>query len=444
MKNIIQKLKTIIAFYSTDIWKLSPEKEQQLSFINKIIRLLIVGWRRFTSKGCMQKASALTYYSLLSIVPVVAMVFGIAKGFGFEKILEQMLLEKFADKKDMLLQVFEFANSLLSNTHGGMIAGIGLVVLFWSVMKVLTNVEITLNDIWDVKAHRSIPRKVSDYFSIMFLAPVLLIISNSATLYISNAVPMLISKIPVLNHSVGLVIFAFKILPFSLVWLGFGIIYMIMPNTKVTFKSAIIGGMIAGIIFQLVQWVYIRFQVGVASYNAIYGSFAALPLFLIWLQLSWFIVLLGASVSQIVQHGANAEYDRDDIAISHEQKQQLSLWITYLIVKAFESGGKPVNVKQISLDAKVNFFLMKTILRRLEHARIITRVHTTDKDVFLYQPAISTNILTTFHFEESFDSVGEHSIEIANNTDFEKVEGFLKERQSFFKSSKMNILIKDL
>lgn len=444
MKKIIQTIKEVITFYKTDIWKLSPEKEQELTLINKIIRLLIVGWRRFTSKGCMQKASALTYYSLLSIVPVVAMIFGIAKGFGFEKILEEMLLEKFADKKPMFLQVFEFSNSLLSNTHGGMIAGIGLVVLFWSVMKVLTNVEMTLNDIWDVKAQRSIPRKVSDYFSIMFLAPVLLIISNSATLYISNAVPMLISKIPLLNHSIGLVIFAFKILPFSLVWLGFAIIYMIMPNTKVTFKSAIIGGIIAGIIFQLVQWVYIRFQVGVASYNAIYGSFAALPLFLIWLQLSWFIVLLGASVSQIVQHGANLEYDRDDIAISHEQKQQLSLWITYLIVKTFESGGKPVNVKQISLEAKVSFFLLKTILRRLEHANIVSRVHTTDKEVYLYQPAISTNMLTTFHFEESFDSVGEHTIEIANNTDFDKVEGFLKERQQFFKTSKMNILIKDL
>ena len=444
MNKGIQIIKRKISFYKTDIWSLSSEKEQDLIFIDRLIRLLIVGVRRFISKGCMQKASALTYYSLLSIVPVVAMVFGIAKGFGFDKVLEEMLLDKFADRKPMLLQVFDFANSLLSNTRGGMIAGIGLVMLFWSVMKVLTNVEITLNDIWDVKAHRSISRKVSDYFSIMFLAPVLIIISNSITLYISHAVPMLISKIPVLNHAVGLVIFAFKLLPFSLVWLGFAIIYIIMPNTKVTFKSAIIGGIIGGVIFQIVQWGYIRFQVGVASYNAIYGSFAALPLFLIWLQLSWFIVLLGASVSQIVQNGSSSEYDQDDIVISYEQKLQLSLWITYIIVTNFEKGGKPVNVKEISKEVKINFFLMRTILRRLEQAHIITRVHTTDKDSFLYQPATSTNLLTTFYFEEAFDSAGENAIEISNNKDFRKVEAFLKERQAFLKTSKLNILIKDL
>jgi len=444
MNKLIQIIKRKISFYTIDIWSLPPEKEQDLIFIDRLIRLLIVGVRRFISKGCMQKASALTYYSLLSIVPVVAMVFGIAKGFGFDKVLEEMLLDKFADRKPMLLQVFDFANSLLSNTRGGMIAGIGLVMLFWSVMKVLTNVEITLNDIWDVKAHRSISRKVSDYFSIMFLAPVLIIISNSITLYISHAVPMLISKIPVLNHAVGLVIFAFKLLPFSLVWLGFAIIYIIMPNTKVTFKSAIIGGIIGGIIFQIVQWGYIRFQVGVASYNAIYGSFAALPLFLIWLQLSWFIVLLGASVSQIVQNGSSSEYDQDDIVISYEQKLQLSLWITYIIITNFENGGKPVNVKEISKEVKINFFLMRTILRRLEQAHIITRVHTTDKDSFLYQPAISTNLLTTFYFEEAFYSAGENNVEISNNKDFRKVEAFLKERQAFLKTSKMNILIKDL
>jgi len=444
MKNSIQKIKSAITFYTNDIWRLSPEKEQKLSLINRIIRLLIVGWRRFTTKGCMQKASALTYYSLLSVVPVVAMIFGIAKGFGFEKILEKMLLEKFADKEAILMQVFDFSNSLLSNTHGGMIAGIGLIVLFWSVMKVLNNVEMTLNDIWDVKAQRSIPRMVSDYFSIMFLAPVLLIISNSATLYISTAVPMIISKIPVLSHSVGLVIFLFKLLPFSLVWLGFAIIYMIMPNTKVTFKAAFIGGVISGIIFQLIQWVYIRFQIGVASYNAIYGSFAALPLFLIWLQLSWFVVLLGASVSHIVQHGYHAEYDRDDIVISHDQKQKLSLWITFMIVRNFEKGQKPVNVKEIAVLAKVNFMLLKTILKRLEHAHIITRVHTLDKELFLYQPAVSTNLLSTFYFEEAFDTVGEHKIEITDNEEYDKVSAFLNKKQSFFSNSEINILIKDL
>ena len=444
MTHSAKPFKKAISFYTNDIWRLSPENEQKLSLINRLIRLLIVGWRRFATKGCMQKASALTYYSLLSVVPVVAMIFGIAKGFGFEKVLEKMLLEKFVDKKMLLIEVFNFANKLLSNTHGGMIAGIGLIVLFWSVMKVLNNVEMSLNDIWNIKSHRAINRKVSDYFSIMFLAPVLLLISNSATLYISTTVPHFISKIPLLYHFKGLVVFGFKLLPFSLVWLGFAIIYMIMPNTKVPFKPAIIGGIIAGIIFQIIQWLYFRFQIGVASYNAIYGSFAALPLFLIWLQLSWFVVLLGASVTQIIQYGYDAEYDRDDIVISHEQKQQLSLWITHIRIKNFEAGEKPVDVKELSQRANVNFLLLKTILRRLEIAHIITRIQTIDKDVYLYQPAISTNVLTMAYFEEALNAVGEYSVNLSNSIEFQKVEAFLYEKNEFFKTSKMNILLKDL
>jgi membrane protein len=444
MNPIIQGIKKTISFYTNDIWKLSPDKELKLSFINRVIRLLIVGWRRFTTKGCAQKASALTYYTLLSIVPIVAMIFGIAKGFGFDKLLEKILLEKFSDKRAILDEVFSFANSLLSNTHGGMIAGIGLIVLFWSVMKVLHNIEMTFNDIWDVKAHRSISRKLSDYFSIMFLAPVIFIISNAATIYISNVVPNLISKIPFLYHMKVVVVFAFKLLPFSLLWVGLALMYMIMPNTKVKFHSAIIGGIIGGIIFLLVQWVYIRFQVGVARYNAIYGSFAALPLFLIWLQLSWFIVLLGASVSHIVEHGYDAEYDRDDVVISHNQKQQLSLWITLLIVKNFENGQTAVNVKELANNANVNFILLKTILNRLEQGHIIARVHTIDKDLYLYQPAISTNILTTAYFEKAVNAVGEHTISISNNTEFANIEAFLKNKQSFYETSKMNILLKDL
>ena len=444
MIHIAKPFKKAISFYTNDIWRLSPESEQKLSLFNRLVRLLIVGWRRFAYKGCMQKASALTYYSLLSVVPVVAMVFGIAKGFGFEKVLEKMLLEKFIEKKTLLVEVFNFANKLLSNTHGGMIAGIGLIVLFWSVLKVLNNVEMSLNDIWNIKSHRAINRKVSDYFSIMFLAPVLLLVSNSATLYISTTVPHLLSKIPVLYHFKGLVVFGFKLLPFSLVWLGFAIIYMIMPNTKVPFKPAIIGGVIAGIIFQIIQWLYFRFQIGVASYNAIYGSFAALPLFLIWLQLSWFVVLLGASVTQIVQYGYDAEYDRDDIVISHEQKQQLSLWITRVIIQNFEAGEKPIDIKELSQQANVNFLLLKTILRRLEQAHIIARIHTSDKDSYFYQPAISTNVLTIAHFEEAFNSVGEHTVDLSNGTDFHRIEAFLNERRDFLKNSKMNILLKDL
>jgi len=217
-----------------------------------------------------------------------------------------------------------------------------------------------------------------------------------------------------------------------------------MPNTKVQFKSAFIGGVIAGIIFQIVQWVYIRFQIGVASYNAIYGSFAALPLFLVWLQISWFILMLGAVVSHIVQKGFHHEFDKDDIIISHEQKLALSFWITTIIVKSFEKGAKPVDVQKIAEDAKMSPVILKPIIARLEHAKIITRVYSTNKEIYLYQPACSTNLLSIQFVEQAINSVGERSEIIIHTSEFNQIKSLIKKRKSVLEHSEINILIKDL
>ena len=191
--------------------------------------------------------------------------------FGFEKSLEKELLEKFSSQQEVLSQVIGFAHSLLENTRGGMIAGIGLLVLFWSVVKVLSHIERSFNDVWEIKEARPFGRKFGDYLSIMLIAPLLIIVSSSITLFIQTQVELIAEKVALLGMFSSLILPLFSLSPYVVIWLLFTFLYIFMPNTKVDFKSGVLAGIVSGTVFQITQLLYISFQVGVARYNAIYG-----------------------------------------------------------------------------------------------------------------------------------------------------------------------------
>ncbi|MFA5618585.1 MAG: YihY/virulence factor BrkB family protein, partial [Syntrophorhabdaceae bacterium] len=219
--------------------------------------MIILSIRGFDEDKCSLRASALTFYSLISIVPVFAMAFGIAKGFGFEKILEAQLRNKLTGQEEVLNNIILFSHSLLENTKGGLIAGIGIIVLFWAVIKVLGHIEDSLNDIWGVKEKRSLARKFSDYLSLMLICPVIIILSSGVTIFITTQITFTIQKISVLSALNPLIRSVLEILPCCLIWGLFTFIYIFMPNTKVRFTSGLLAGIVAGTIFQIVQWGYI-------------------------------------------------------------------------------------------------------------------------------------------------------------------------------------------
>jgi membrane protein len=286
------------AFIRIDIWRIRlDDLPFGKSFLIKQLRIIILAFRGYNEDRCLLRASSLTFYTLLSIVPVAAMFFGVAKGFGFERRLEDQLFERFPGQEEVLSQVIHFSNSLLEQTRGGLIAGIGLLVLFWSVLKVLGHIEMAFNDIWEIKKQRSWGRKFSDYLSIMLISPILVLMSGSATVFITTQVAQITQKVELLGVVSPLISFFLKFTPYVLIWALFTILYIIMPNTKVHFKAGLLGGVVAGTLYQIAQGAYISFQIGAAKYNAIYGSFAALPLFLMWVQISWWIVLFGAELS---------------------------------------------------------------------------------------------------------------------------------------------------
>ncbi|MHB8828550.1 MAG: YihY/virulence factor BrkB family protein [Syntrophales bacterium] len=408
-----------VGFAQKDIWRirlteLSPGK----SFLINLLRVLILSIRGFDEDKCQLRASALTFYSLISIVPVAAMAFGIAKGFGFAKMLEAQLRDKLAGHEEVFNKIVQFSDSLLENTKGGLIAGVGLIVLFWAVIKVLGQIEDAFNDIWGIKEKRPLSRKLGDYLSIMLICPVLIILASSVTVFVTTQVTLILEKITILGSFSSLIFSLLELLPFLLLSGLFTFIYLFMPNTKVRLPAGLTGGIVAGVLFQVVQRAYITLQVGTASYNAIYGSFAALPLFLGWLQISWLIVLYGAELSFAHQNVDTYEFEPDARQASHRLKTLLSLQIAHHLVQTFARIEPPPTARQISRDLELPIRLVNEILFELVSSGILSVTETERDKERAFQPARDIHDLTIQQVIEAMELRGINTMPFAHTPAF--------------------------
>jgi membrane protein len=439
-------LKTkLINFIRTDIWRVrAKDLPRTRYFLVKQLRILILTVRGFRKNKCPLSASALTFYSVLSIVPVVAMAFGIAKGFGFQKLLEKQLLEKFQGQEEVMNRVVAFAHSLLENTKGGIIAGIGVVFLLWTVIKLLSNIERSFNDIWEVKTHRTYGRKFSDYLSIMLVSPILFILSSSATVFITTQITVITQKVALIGMFSPVIFIMLKVIPYGLIWILFTFMYILMPNTKVNFSSGLIAGVIAGTIYQIAQWAYITFQVGMARYNAIYGSFAALPLFLIWIQLSWLVVLFGAEISFAYQYVDTYDFEPDCRLIRPSFKRLLSLQISRLVICRFFNAEPPISAIDISKTLETPIRLVQQILDELVEAGILSDTEAQKNKERSYQPARDINTITISAVIKALDQKGVENIPVAQTAELSHLSEALKTLNQEIEKSSANRLLKDI
>jgi membrane protein len=447
IQNIQSWISTAIDFIAVDIWRLRLEDLPfGRSFAVKQLRVILLTLRGFDEDRCFARASSLTFNTLLSIVPVVAILFAVAKGFGFETMLKKELIEKLPGEaqQEVLLKVYEYAESLLEVTKSGVIAGIGVVILFWSVINVLSQIEGSLNDIWEIKESRSWGRKFSDYLAIMLLSPLFILLSSSVTVYIQTQITELTNQFELLGFISPLIFFSFKLIPYVLIWILFTIIYVLMPNTKVTIKAGLLAGIVAGTIFQIVQWGYISFQVGTARYNAIYGSFAALPLFLMWVQISWWVVLFGAELSFANQNVDTYEYEPDSNKVSSAFKMVLTLHIAHLLIKNFAKGAKPLIDTDISHQLRTPIRLVHAILYDLVRSRVISQTRTSDSQNFGYQPARDINTLTIKFIVDAIELNGANNIPVARTEEFEALSAALEKFREDMEASPANRLLKDI
>jgi membrane protein len=445
MVDILSLKAKIIEFIRVDIWRIRLKDISRTKyFFIKQLRILILATRGFTKDKCTLSASALTFYSVLSIVPVVAMAFGIAKGFGFQKLLEKELLKKFQGQEEVMNRVVAFAHSLLENTKGHLIASFGILFLLWTVIKLLSQIERSFNDIWEVKSPRTYGRKFSDYLSIMLISPILFILSSSVTVFITTQITVITQKVSLIGMFSPIIFFMVKLIPYGLIWILFIFIYMLMPNTKVNFSSGLIAGIIAGTIYQVAQWAYITFQVGMARYNAIYGSFAALPLFLIWIQLSWLIVLFGAEISFAYQYVDTYDFEPDRRYISPAFKKLLSLQVSRLIISTFLKADPPLSAISISKTLEIPIRLVEQILKELVEAGILSDTEVKKNKEMSYQPARDINAITINTIIEALEQKGVNNIPVAKTTELRHLSEALKTLNEEIEKSPANRLLKDI
>lgn len=446
-KPIIERINALltrtIRFVTYDIWRITENEVSGLKelYIN-IIKTVVLAVRGFQNDNLQTKASALTFSSLLAIVPLLAVLLGIAKGFGFQGTVRQELFDYFPGHELELNKAFEFVESYLAQAQGGVIIGVGLILLFYTVINLISSVEDTFNDIWQIQKSRPWYRKISDYLALFLVLPILMTASSGLSIFMSTLQNSFLNQYLFFTPLVELML---NIAPYLITTLAFTGLYISLPNTKVRFVNGVIAGFLAGCAFQFFQFIYISGQIWVSKYNAIYGSFAALPLLLMWLQLSWLICLFGAELSYASQNVKKFSFERDSKNISRRYKDFLTLLIATLIVKRFSKGEKPYTADELSDANRIPIRITTQILYLLTELKIIIEVNYGNDDrVAYYQPAIDINQISVSFLFTKLDEYGSENFKIDTAGLFSKEwKALLKTRKDMMHTND-HILLKDL
>lgn len=440
LKDIPQYIQQFWKFISEDLWRINTSdlsKKRRHGY--NVLKVVTIAVKRFQEDDLQRKASALTYSTFLSIIPLLAVILGIANGFGFHNIVESQLFEYFPGQRDVLSRGLELVDSYMQHAKDGVFLGVGLVLLLYTVYNLISTIENTFNQIWQVSKGRSFFRRFTDYFSAFILLTVFLVCSSGISILAATTIETL--KEYVFFAPIYEVII--KVVPIIITIFVFTALYMFMPNTKVQFKYAFVAGIFAGLAFQIFQFLYISGQIWVSKYNAIYGSFAFIPLLLLWMQLSWVICLVGVEIAYAGQNVQNFEFEQDSKNITRRYLDFLTLTILTLVVQRFEKGEKPYTAAELSNQYRIPTRLTQRILYLLVDLGILSEVKD-DKDFVNYQPALDINQITVDYLFSKVDRYGSENFKVDNKEEFkDEWRVILESRKDMFPLDK-NVLLKDL
>ena len=362
----------IVDYCNEKLWLM---RSRDLPFYKRmpltVARIIVLTGRRFMQNQCTVKASALTFYTIFSVVPVLALVFGISKGLGMEQLLDQKIRELTAEYPMIAEKIIAFSDSMLQSAKGGVVAGIGVMLLLWSAIKLLSSIENNLNEIWGIPKGRSLVRKITDYVAILIICPVLLLAAGSGVVFAAAEADRLVGTLPGGKYFSIIIQLGNGLFPLCVTWLVFAFIYIAIPNTKVKIKSGLIAGFVAAAAYTMLQSFYIFAQFTTSKFNAIYGSFAALPLFLTWLNLSWIVILAGAQLSFAIQNVSEYEMQPVDCKLSPLQKQVCCIQITALIIRRFEQCSGTMTDDEISAALELPIRTVRALLYDLVQCGVL-------------------------------------------------------------------------
>ncbi len=385
------------------IWSVN---EKQLNRLEKlgltVLKRFVITWECITKNNIMNYASALTYSSMLAAVPVLAIIFAIARGFGFDTIIETKLRSSLEGNPDIADTILYFVESYLQHTKGGVFIGIGLIFLLYTLLSLTANIEQAFNTIWYVKRSRTISRQIIDYIGVFLLLPFVVVITSGLNIFLqtfSTLLPdtRLLSKTMSFFLHVSPVIFAILI---------FILLFKMMPNTRVKWKHTIFPSILTGMVFMAVEWLYVHYQIKLSAYNAIYGSFAAIPLFMLWMQISWYICLFGAQLCYANQRLQTYAFERISDELSRRYRDTLILLLMSRICKHFASGLKPFTAHRLAVNTHLPDSLVGILLDELTRVQLLVEAHNEPGDEPYYLPAIDIHRITVRMVTRRIDSHG--------------------------------------
>ena len=430
------KFKELYPFFTETIfnredrsWK-NPVKRTLV----RIYKLIFYMVRGMLNHGTLIRSAAMTYYTITSLVPIVAVAFALVKGFGLADTLVGSLYGLFPQYPEVIDYVVSFAENALARTQGGLMASVALLMLFWSVIQLFSAIESAFNNIWEVKTTRSIARQWSDYLAVTLIVPILWIVAYATGSHLED----------VLRDTWYFNLLS-RLLSMLFMWLMFTLLYLIIPNAKVKFTSALTAGIVAGTIFLLFQWGYVFLQKSMTSYNAIYGSFAALPLFLLWVQISWQILLIGGELSfafqNITRFGEEHEWQR----ISYDQRRKVMLATMLIIVRHFQSRGGTLSAAEIRRELNLPTRIINDVLFQLTKAgQLIDARKNEDEREASYAPAYDIAQMSIYGVLSAVENHGDNPLEFDTESDLRRVEEILDGMKQDSLTSPRNVRLIDL
>ena len=432
------KVKNVFTYFTDTILRRNANsyRNPRVRWAVRQYKLLFYTARGLIAHDTIVRSAALTFYTLISIVPILALVFAVVKGFGLLDGLIDDLYALFPQNVEVLDYMVEFARKALANTQGGLIALVSVVTLFWAVIRVFGSVESAFNNIWEVQSSRNIARQYLNYIVIAMVAPILWLVASTMGGY-------LLRFFDAGNTFLGILLS--KLSALVIIWGSFTLIYAVVPNTKVLWRSAFMAGIVAGTVFMLFQWGYLYLQGWMTSYNAIYGSFAALPLFLLWLQISWEILLFGGELSFAYQNIARFGEERESLLISYDQRRKVLLAVMLTVVRNFRDRGGALPADEIRERLDLPTRIVNDVLYQLVQAGQLIAVPSGDGErEVAFAPAHDTGTLTVYGVLEAVEASGQTTVDLARNAELTRIDRELENLKETARKSQDNVRLVDL
>ena len=428
-------IKKIIEFFTETIF-LKEFRSSWMNWLARQYKLFFYTARGLQEHGTLVRCAALTFYTLISIVPILALVFAIVKGFGIIEDLIANLYSIFPNNPEIVDYVVEFANKALENTKSGLVAAVGIIALLWAVIRVFDSIERAFNNIWEVSSSRNIARKYTDYITVVVVVPILWTVANAITSYAQGIF---------VDVTSAWMVWVSKMLSVAVMWVLFSFLYYIIPNTKVRISSAVTAGIVAGTAFILFQWGYVYLQSLMTSYNAIYGSFAALPLFLMWVQFSWMILLFGGELSFAFQNIDKFDEERESLHVNYDSRRKVLLAVMLVVVRHFLAGKGAISLSELKLVLNLPTRIVNSVLRSLVDAEQLLELPSEGKGFDRrFAPAKDVAAFTVYSILEAVEHSGNNSIDFDSSRELREVSDELERIKTEVRTSQQNTKLVDI